>query len=311
MHTHKLKKIVWAVDVLDENQDHKNALFLLGALSRSSGAIVHPVCVLAPPYASFSEGDESQLEPAFQALAEKRMASFAKGYDLPTLDSGRVLINRSGSLVGDVRALIQHAQKENADVIVVATQSRRGLARMFIGSFAESLALLSPIPVITVNPATQIREKIAKILVPTTFQPGLRADFERVASLAKTLDAELILYFKPTEIPPQYKTPAMERHILSETALRNERAAEWKSYAAGLGVKVQLQLDSQPGSLIPAIEALVIEQDIDLIAMTSQMEPVQTFLAGSNTRKLIRVATCPVWTIKIKSATIGEPGDWN
>lgn len=55
-------------------------------------------------------------------------------------------------LVGDPWARILEAAKEHgADVIIMGTHGRRGVARAVLGSIAEKIVRLSPIPVMTVS----------------------------------------------------------------------------------------------------------------------------------------------------------------
>lgn len=145
MSNKNLKRLVWAVDVMDD-EDHKHALFLLGALTRSSGADVEPIFVLSPPYASFAAGNPPDFEQAFRALAEKRLRELAHKSDLANISSGTVIAEHDGSLRKMVQNLIGHAQSRRADAIVVATHAKKALSRLFLSSFAETMALQSPIP---------------------------------------------------------------------------------------------------------------------------------------------------------------------
>jgi universal stress protein A len=47
------------------------------------------------------------------------------------------------------------AQELKADLVVIGTHGRSGLAHMFMGSVAERVVRLSPVPVLTVREATQ------------------------------------------------------------------------------------------------------------------------------------------------------------
>jgi len=47
--------------------------------------------------------------------------------------------------------VIEHARQWGARLIVLGTQGRRGLARMFLGSDAEQIARTSPVPVLLVR----------------------------------------------------------------------------------------------------------------------------------------------------------------
>ncbi|NJL25186.1 MAG: universal stress protein [Calothrix sp. SM1_5_4] len=159
-------RIVWAVDALEDPKQHKNALFILGALSRGTGAKIQPVYVLSAADARMPKESVSQFSEAFQALAEKRLAELRKNSDIPEMLPGKVIFNSKGGLRADFETLVQFAKGDRADMIVVATHARRGLQRVLMGSFAETLVLRSSVPVITVNPEAAIREKSLEYTFP-------------------------------------------------------------------------------------------------------------------------------------------------
>ena len=47
--------------------------------------------------------------------------------------------------------MVEHAQAWGADLIVLGTHGRRGLARVFMGSDAEQIARTAPVPVLLVR----------------------------------------------------------------------------------------------------------------------------------------------------------------
>lgn len=56
---------------------------------------------------------------------------------------------------GDPREqIVEVAREANMDLIVMATNARRGLARAFLGSVAERVVRTAPVPVLTVGPET-------------------------------------------------------------------------------------------------------------------------------------------------------------
>lgn len=78
--------------------------------------------------------------------AEKTMAEF-----ISTHFSG---IHASGKVVsGDAaESIVNLAQSEKADIIIMATHGRQGLNRLLFGSVAEKVVKTSPIPVMTIRP---------------------------------------------------------------------------------------------------------------------------------------------------------------
>jgi nucleotide-binding universal stress UspA family protein len=50
------------------------------------------------------------------------------------------------------RKIVEVAQAENADLIVMATHGRTGLSHLFMGSVAERVVRTAPCPVLTIRP---------------------------------------------------------------------------------------------------------------------------------------------------------------
>jgi nucleotide-binding universal stress UspA family protein len=66
----------------------------------------------------------------------------------------------SAFVVGEPsRAILEFAKQRGADLIVMATHGRRGLSRLLLGSIAEKIVRLSPIPVMTVSTEAERRAK--------------------------------------------------------------------------------------------------------------------------------------------------------
>jgi nucleotide-binding universal stress UspA family protein len=85
------------------------------------------------------------------------------------------------------------------ELVVVGTQGRKGLKRLFIGSVAEEIIRRSRRPVMVIGPAAQeldqniFGRKQLKILVPTDLGKNSRAAEQYALSLAKRIGARVIL----------------------------------------------------------------------------------------------------------------------
>lgn len=76
---------------------------------------------------------EAQVTSSLRERAQK----------LDGLDVG-VAVGRGGAVEG----IVALAREVGADLIVISSQGRTGLARVFLGSVAEEMARVSPIPVL-------------------------------------------------------------------------------------------------------------------------------------------------------------------
>jgi nucleotide-binding universal stress UspA family protein len=75
-----------------------------------------------------------------------RARQVAESASVPTES---VLVERFGERLGD--AVVAEAAKWNADLIVLGTHGRRGVSRLLLGSGAEQVLRLSPLPVLIVR----------------------------------------------------------------------------------------------------------------------------------------------------------------
>ncbi|MCR9201236.1 MAG: universal stress protein [Planctomycetaceae bacterium] len=93
---------------------------------------------------AYSDGGYDLLE------AEKRAAERLEKIALPGDVSGRA--SRHTMIAGPSEGICRFASEQAADVIVLSTHGRTGLARWVMGSVAEHVVRKSPCPVLTVHP---------------------------------------------------------------------------------------------------------------------------------------------------------------
>jgi nucleotide-binding universal stress UspA family protein len=134
------KKILCPID-FDENSIA--ALDSAAELARESGAIVevlHVVPINMQPGAGQIYID---VYSAQQEAAQAKLAEIAKTHLAGVKCELRVTVAQPA-------VAILHAQKAGrADVIVMSTHGRRGLAHLFLGSVAEHVVREAPCPVLT------------------------------------------------------------------------------------------------------------------------------------------------------------------
>lgn len=96
---------------------------------------------------AWSEAPQARVEEDAKARLEALCAS-------PDLQGRRV---DSALLVGSpVPRIVEYAQEHGFDLIVMGTNGRRAIARMLLGSVAESVVRTSPCPVLTVRACQQV-----------------------------------------------------------------------------------------------------------------------------------------------------------
>mgnify|MGYP006147091413 CR=1 FL=1 len=143
---------------LDGSETSIRALTASLNLARQGGGrvrMVHVVEELAylggfDPYGA-SSGD---LIKVIRENAEKVLANGLAAAQSAGVEADTVLYDNFGERLPE--AVADAAKQWNADLIVVGTHGRRGIGRVLMGSGAEQIIRLSPVPVLVIrSPETQ------------------------------------------------------------------------------------------------------------------------------------------------------------
>ncbi|CAH0355893.1 universal stress protein [Aquabacterium sp. CECT 9606] len=132
----------------------------LATLSGGHIRLVHVVEVMK--YATGFETCAAYISEVIPVMKREGHAILDKGKHLAekaglTVDT--LLLESMGSRVSDL--VVQEARAWDADVIVLGTHGRRGVGRFLLGSDAEQVLRLSPVPVLLVRGGKDV-EKLAE-----------------------------------------------------------------------------------------------------------------------------------------------------
>jgi nucleotide-binding universal stress UspA family protein len=137
---------------VDGSETATKAMVTALQLARDSGGQVHLVHVVegmtplaADPYGAYSgEVIEIMRQSGSKILEDALQVAKAAGVTADT-----ELFDNFGERLAEVVA--DAAIRFNADLIVVGTHGRRGLGRMMLGSGAEQIIRLAPVPVLVIR----------------------------------------------------------------------------------------------------------------------------------------------------------------
>lgn len=200
----------------------------------------------------------------------------------------------TGKHVGE--AIVEYTHQKDIDLIIMGGHGHRGFQRYLLGSVADEVVQGAHCPVLTfrMHEGDWLPNgKISKVLVSTDFSEmsceGLAVGYE----LAKTMDASLTLLHVVDQNAPI--TNGGQNHDAPDNL--KERLAlfceETLHTCEGIVHEVR--------SGLPMYEIAMFAQQnsIDLIVMATHGNTgYHQFLMGSVTERVIRMATCPVLTLK-------------
>ncbi len=217
-------------------------------------------------------------------------------------------------------AIVAQAGKrsEGYELVIVGTQARKGLSRLFTGSVAEEIIRRSRVPVMTVAPQAQemhgkfLAEEKLRILVPTSLSKNSEKAEAYAAKLARKLGAELVLVYSLYDgmhpvIQSVFAMPTPSAQIggmLND--LKNNALKELGKKAQALrrnGVPVTVILDHDYNTADAAILRESLSTGASLIVMgTHGRSVLSEAFFGRTARGVILGAQIPVITVQSKRA---------
>lgn len=198
---------------------------------------------------------------------------------------------------GDIRSSLDRAiDKYDADLVIIGTRGRTGLAKMLLGSVAEEIFRNVPVPVLTVGPHSDAaKANVREILFATDFASEAPATAAYAVSLAQEFQARLTLLHVVPEPKPGELVLWSDVQESSKQLLRKlvpPKAEEWcrPEYFVERGEPSERILD------------LANLREVDLIVLGAQPERgvpgASTHLPIATAHKVVAHAKCPVLTFR-------------
>lgn len=152
-------------------------------IAKQFGAKVYAVHVVFPELYQWlpPEAGVAALTQA-KRHAEQQMQQLLTS--TPLADVPHEGIIRTGEIWDELATMISNVK---IDLVITATRGRRGMKKMLLGSVAEEIFRLSPVPVLTVGPSapTPVARELRSILHPTDFSAHSGQAAEYALSLAQ------------------------------------------------------------------------------------------------------------------------------
>lgn len=204
----------------------------------------------------------------------------------------RILLHESDFVRGDVKTLVSYAKKIKAGAVLVSTNARTGFVKQALGSFSETLVLSSAVPTVIVNPKAEVGPKSGVILFPTDFSESSWKAFHQVVQFAKNSKAKIKIFHQA-----HGETQSTTRSLADEINLHLEK---WQSWSKKHGVKCSHLFQTGPKNIADATLAVAKNERPWMIALATVTGPLAATFLGSNARRIVRSANCPVWVLYVK-----------
>lgn len=284
------------------------------AIAKQYGGTLHLVHVLDSSVLSLGAGhgmwaaksDLDNLLESMQEHAESRLANLEER-------AQTVGVATQSHIVKGMPAaeIIRLAEELTCGLVVIPTHGRSGFDRIVYGSVCEKVVRQCPVPVLSIkHPEHEFVEeeslnmRLQRILFPTDFSEFSERALPYAVSMCREFAAALTL-LHVTEIP------LMVPEFLPETAIRLENGAETTAYETLERMKAPLDditvnVEVRRGLAHREICQAVADADVDLVVIpTHGRSGIAHVFFGSVAEKVVRLARCPVLTIRPQSS--GNP----
>lgn len=182
-----------------------------------------------------------------------------------------------------VEAIIEFAQKENADIIVTGTHGASGLKKLLFGSNTSSLVSKSPVPVLAI-PEGYTGQSLNSICFCSDLE-NIKEELGRLTALIGSLHAEIeILHFDYGKDPQQQLI---------------KKAKDLVNNSANQKVKLTIQKGNIEISLVEQIKNYLGTHRPDCILMfTHERSFWDKLFIGSKTEDMSTSLTIPLLSLK-------------
>jgi nucleotide-binding universal stress UspA family protein len=275
-------------------------IHVFNVVSPENGAGSNPMDFLPIDPASGTDPDETALQHVEVQTATNEQGTVPVVYSQTDSDSPS-------------EAIIDYAEEQDVDLVVMGTHGRKGMDRLLSGSVSEEVVRGAPCPVFTVlgtDGAGDHVPAVTRVLAPVDLSDQSELVMNHAAALADAYAAPLDLLHVVEEAayPSAYGLDPLTPDLPNV----QERAREALETLAG-----ELDLRTDPvnvhvlaGNAARDIVEFAREHGADLIVMaTHGRTGLERFLIGSVAEKVVRRAPCPVFTLKSFGKSLLSPPD--
>jgi nucleotide-binding universal stress UspA family protein len=200
-------------------------------------------------------------------------------------------------------AILDYASEHSIDLIVTGTHGRRGLGHFLLGSVAEEIVRVSECPVFTIREAetpTPPKSK-EKILVPVDFSEHSQNALTNAKEIAKSYEAKIhLLHIIEETIHPAYSLTGKSSIFDIVPNIKEDCEKRLKKMIIEtIGDDVKTEIHIVSGQAANEIINFAKSNSMDLIVIaTHGLTGLEHLLLGSTTEKVVRMSSCPVFTVK-------------
>ena len=281
-----LNKILWSTDFSDEAQE---ALLYAGAFAKMFDAKIialHVVPDISPALYDAALVVKGELEKRMAFVKEEAQKKFDSLKKAKNLEF-KALVKEGNA----AKKIIETAEEEKADLIVLGRRGLSAIEKLFIGSVANQVLRSSPIPLLLTKKKTGI-PRFKKILVPTDFSEQEEVERDFAWKLAKGFNSALTL-LHVLELHDYEFTPRALDEMFDAVEKRFKQREKKEKEDIPVFEDVYRAINAAVG-----IVDYADTHKFDMIVISTCVQSkIERFFLGSTTEKVISYTQVPVFAI--------------
>jgi len=297
----KIKKILFPTDF---SRCAEQALAHSAFLAEKYEAeihVLHVVTLFEDQPSAISDGisETEEMIRKLEDIAEKQLN---KVVDSHGADDMKIITSTKRG-ISTAPTILEFASDNNIDLIIMGTHGRRGIEHLLLGSVAEEVVRMSTCPVLTVRETKQTRalETVNNILVPVDFSDHSEKALAYATEIAQSYNSRLqVLHIIEDTMHPAFSLTGKSSIFDLIPGIEEDcRKRTEKMLKEVVPDKVNSNVYVQGGQPASDIIKFARENSTDLIVIaTHGLTGLEHMLLGSVTEKVVRMAHCPVFTVK-------------
>ena len=301
-----IERILCPMDLSDCSQHGFNHAAAIARWYDASLTVVHvfetvPVAAYAPgagsPGAVFTASERQQIMADLEGFVRQGRDGLSIAVEARDGSPATEILNASATL--------------RSDLLVIGTHGRAGFQRLVLGSVTEKVLRRADCPVLSVPPrapgsaASPVIYK--RILCPVDFSESAARAVQYATSLAAAADAQLtmlhVMEYGLHEWPELYEAFMSTQQVSVEDFRTYSREASRERLELAVPQEARTYCTVETllaeGKPYREIVRVAAERQCDLIVMGVRgRSAFDVALFGSTTQQVVRLATCPVLTIR-------------
>lgn len=281
-----IKKILWSTDFSDEAQE---SLLYADAFAKTFKAKIialHVIPDISPALYDAALVVKGELAKRVAFAKEETRKKFDALKKAKNLDFKALVEEGNAS-----KKIIEIAEKEKADLIVLGKRGLSAIEKLFIGSVANQVLRNSSVPVLLTK-KKKGKPRFKKILVPTDFSEQEEVERDYAWKLAKGFDSALTL-LHVLELHDYEFTPRAldEMFDVVEKRLKKREKREEEN------IKVSEDVYRAINAAVGIVDYADTHKFDMIVISTCVQSKIERFFLGSTTEKVISYTHVPVFAI--------------